>query len=71
MISVIRTVEWLTKTTLMGMFHIWYLWGCWLSWYITIDETNEDSPYSFNFDAKDTLHTRRKENKNISAHEEI
>ncbi|HEU19592.1 MAG TPA: hypothetical protein ENO00_09520 [Deltaproteobacteria bacterium] len=71
MALIIRIVEWLTKTMLMGMFHIWYLLGYWLSLYITIDEKNEDHPFSFSFDTENKWDTRKKEDKTISVHEEI
>ena len=71
MLLIIRLIEWFTKTTLMAMFHIWYLWGCWLSLYITIDETNEDNPFSFSFDEDNKWHSRQDEDKTINVHEEI
>jgi len=55
----------------MALFHIWYLLGCWLSWYITIDETNEDTPFSFSFDGNNKWHTRREEEKTVSAPEDV
>ncbi|MBN2687124.1 MAG: hypothetical protein JXR85_03000 [Deltaproteobacteria bacterium] len=63
MIVAIKAVEGLTKATILAMFHIWYIWGCWLSRYITINEESNDSPLSYHFDDKHACPTVRKEDK--------
>lgn len=71
MIIVIRSLDWMTKATLKIMFHLWYLCGIWLSWYITVDEGNEDKPFAFAYEKDKDLMKSDTENKKIKGEEEI
>ena len=49
MLVLFRIFELITVATLLIMFHIWYLWGVWLSSYITVKEEGSANPHVFSF----------------------
>ncbi len=49
MLVLFRIFELITVATLLIMFHIWYLWGVWLSSYIAVKEEGSTNPHVFSF----------------------
>jgi hypothetical protein len=61
MIMALKAVEGLTKATILVMFHIWYVWGCWLSRYVTINTADNDTPLSYHFNGKKAYYAGKEE----------